>query len=85
MAVGPIRGQEVRVNGPIGGPGQMRMDVGFPGQPGTGMSLLHLFYMLPLYQSKNKILHSNYFMFFFLLYSTHVCICKKKKSCKDKA
>ncbi|XP_033982359.1 nuclear receptor coactivator 6-like [Trematomus bernacchii] len=36
VAVGPIRGQEVRVNGPIGGPGQMRMDVGFPGQPGTG-------------------------------------------------
>jgi len=36
VAVGPIRGQEVRVNGPIGAPGQMRMDVGFPGQPGPG-------------------------------------------------
>lgn len=31
MAIGPNRGQEVRVNGPIGAPGQMRMDVGFPG------------------------------------------------------
>lgn len=37
MAVGPNRGQEVRVNGPIGAPGQMRMDVGFPGQPGPGI------------------------------------------------
>lgn len=36
MAMGPNRGQEVRVNGPIGAPGQMRMDVGFPGQPGSG-------------------------------------------------
>lgn len=36
MAVGPNRGQEVRVNGPIGAPGQMRMDVNFPGQPGPG-------------------------------------------------
>lgn len=41
MAVGPNRGQEVRVNGPIGAPGQMRMDVGFPGQPGPGTSLLN--------------------------------------------
>lgn len=38
MAMGPNRGQEVRVNGPIGAPGQMRMDVGFPGQPGSGIS-----------------------------------------------
>uniref|UniRef100_A0A1A8D2B9 Nuclear receptor coactivator 6 n=1 Tax=Nothobranchius kadleci TaxID=1051664 RepID=A0A1A8D2B9_NOTKA len=30
VAVGPNRGQEVRVNGPIGAPGQMRMDGGFP-------------------------------------------------------
>lgn len=36
VAVGPNRAQEVRVNGPIGAPGQMRMDVGFPGQPGSG-------------------------------------------------
>lgn len=35
--MGPNRGQEVRVNGPIGAPGQMRMDVGFPGQPGSGI------------------------------------------------
>lgn len=41
MAVGPNRGQEVRVNGPIGAPGQMRMDGGFPGQPGPGMGLLN--------------------------------------------
>ncbi|CAB1336062.1 unnamed protein product [Coregonus sp. 'balchen'] len=34
VAMGHNRGQEVRVNGPIGAPGQMRMDVGFPGQPG---------------------------------------------------
>uniref|UniRef100_A0A8C2Z8H9 Nuclear receptor coactivator 6 TRADD-N domain-containing protein n=1 Tax=Cyclopterus lumpus TaxID=8103 RepID=A0A8C2Z8H9_CYCLU len=40
VAVGPNRGQEVRVNGPIGAPGQMRMDVGFPGQPGPGDGLL---------------------------------------------
>lgn len=32
------RGQEVRVNGPIGAPGQMRMDVGFPMQQGPGNS-----------------------------------------------
>lgn len=37
VAMGPNRGQEVRVNGPIGAPGQMRMDVGFPGQPGSGI------------------------------------------------
>lgn len=37
MAMGPNRGQEVRVNGPIGAPGQMRMDMGFPGQPGSGI------------------------------------------------
>uniref|UniRef100_A0A1A8AXI9 PAX-interacting protein 1 n=1 Tax=Nothobranchius furzeri TaxID=105023 RepID=A0A1A8AXI9_NOTFU len=37
VAVGPNRGQEVRVNGPIGAPGQMRMDGGFPGQPGPGV------------------------------------------------
>lgn len=37
VAVGPNRGQEVRVNGPIGAPGQMRMDVNFPGQPGPGI------------------------------------------------
>lgn len=36
--MGPNRGQEVRVNGPMGAPGQMRMDVGFPGQPGSGRS-----------------------------------------------
>uniref|UniRef100_A0A665UCI0 Nuclear receptor coactivator 6 n=1 Tax=Echeneis naucrates TaxID=173247 RepID=A0A665UCI0_ECHNA len=38
VAMGPNRGQEVRVNGPIGAPGQMRMDVNFPGQPGPGIS-----------------------------------------------
>lgn len=38
VAMGPNRGQEVRVNGPMGAPGQMRMDVGFPGQPGSGRS-----------------------------------------------
>ncbi|XP_034551127.1 nuclear receptor coactivator 6 isoform X2 [Notolabrus celidotus] len=48
VAMGPNRGQEVRVNGPIGAPGQMRMDVGFPGgvrmpnpsmvPPGPGMA-----------------------------------------------
>uniref|UniRef100_A0A3B3ZUL9 Nuclear receptor coactivator 6 TRADD-N domain-containing protein n=1 Tax=Periophthalmus magnuspinnatus TaxID=409849 RepID=A0A3B3ZUL9_9GOBI len=32
---GPNRGQ---VNGPIGGPSQMRMDVGFPGQPVPGIT-----------------------------------------------
>lgn len=42
MAVGPNRGQEVRVNGPIGAPGQMRMDGGFPGQPGPGIGLLNI-------------------------------------------
>nr|XP_043893542.1 nuclear receptor coactivator 6 [Solea senegalensis] len=36
VAMGPNRGQEVRVNGPIGAPGQIRMDVAFPGQPGPG-------------------------------------------------
>lgn len=36
---GPNRGQEVRVNGPIGGPSQMRMDVGFSGQPGPGVRM----------------------------------------------
>ena len=41
MAMGPNRGQEVRVNGPIGAPGQIRMDVSFPGQPGPGISLLN--------------------------------------------
>ncbi|XP_034028481.1 nuclear receptor coactivator 6 isoform X2 [Thalassophryne amazonica] len=34
VAMGPNRAQDVRVNGPIGASGQMRMDVGFPGQPG---------------------------------------------------
>ena len=42
MAVGPNRGQEVRVNGPIGAPGQMRMDGGFPGQPGPGICLMNM-------------------------------------------
>lgn len=37
MAVGPNRAQEVRVNGPIVAPGQMRMDGGFPGQTGLGI------------------------------------------------
>lgn len=41
MAVGPNRGQEVRVNGPIGAPGQMRMDIGFAGQPGPGIIILN--------------------------------------------
>lgn len=45
MAVGPNRGQEVRVNGPIGAPNQMRMDVNFPGQPGPGISLLITFFL----------------------------------------
>lgn len=40
VATGPNRGQEVRVNGPIGAAGQMRMDVGFPGQPGPGIAFL---------------------------------------------
>lgn len=43
MAVGPNRGQEVRVNGPIGAPSQMRMDVNFPGQPGPGISFRIMF------------------------------------------
>ena len=38
VAVGPNRGQEIRVNGPLGAPGQMRMDVGFPGPTGPGIS-----------------------------------------------
>lgn len=42
MAMGPNRGQEVRVNGPIGAPGQMRMDVGFPGQLGSDKFVLKL-------------------------------------------
>nr|XP_029479160.1 nuclear receptor coactivator 6-like isoform X1 [Oncorhynchus nerka] len=36
VAIGQNRGQEVRVNGPIGASGQMRMDLGFPGQAGPG-------------------------------------------------
>lgn len=40
--MGPNRGQEVRVNGPMGAPGQIRMDAGFPGQPGPGITLLKL-------------------------------------------
>ena len=50
MAVGPNRGQEVRVNGPIGAPGQMRIDVGFPGQPGPGISSLKLLHMVTVYK-----------------------------------
>uniref|UniRef100_A0A3Q4H7Q4 Nuclear receptor coactivator 6 TRADD-N domain-containing protein n=2 Tax=Pseudocrenilabrinae TaxID=318546 RepID=A0A3Q4H7Q4_NEOBR len=42
VAMGPNRGQEVRVNGPMGAPGQIRMDAGFPGQPGPGITLLKL-------------------------------------------
>lgn len=41
MAVGPNRGQEVRVNGPIGASGQMRMDSGFSGQPVPGIGFLN--------------------------------------------
>lgn len=41
VAVGPNRGAEVRVNGPMVAPGQMRMDSGFLGQPGPGMDLLN--------------------------------------------
>lgn len=36
VAVGQNRSQEVRVNGPLGAPGQMRMDVGFSMQQGQG-------------------------------------------------
>lgn len=36
VAVGQNRGQEIRVNGPLGAPGQMRMDVGFHMQQGQG-------------------------------------------------
>ncbi|KAJ8408054.1 hypothetical protein AAFF_G00262820 [Aldrovandia affinis] len=36
VAMGQNRGQEVRVNGPIGAANQMRMDVGFPMQQGPG-------------------------------------------------
>ncbi len=43
MAVGPNRGQEVRINGPIGAPGQMRMDVSFPVQPGPGTGSMLFF------------------------------------------
>ncbi|XP_024915500.1 nuclear receptor coactivator 6-like isoform X3 [Cynoglossus semilaevis] len=35
VAQGPNRGQEVRLNGPIGAAGQIRMDVSFPGQPAS--------------------------------------------------
>ena len=41
--MGQNRGQEVRVNGPMGAAGQMRMDVGFPGQPGPGTTDLSVF------------------------------------------
>lgn len=41
VAGGQNRGQEVRVNGPIGTPGQMRMDVGFPMQQGPGNYIKH--------------------------------------------
>lgn len=36
MALVQNRGQEVRVNGPMGPANQMRMEVGFPVQPGPG-------------------------------------------------
>ncbi|XP_051947282.1 nuclear receptor coactivator 6-like isoform X2 [Xyrauchen texanus] len=40
VAVGQNRGQEIRVNGPLAAPGQMRMDVGFPMQQGqVGMRM----------------------------------------------
>ncbi|KAJ3586602.1 hypothetical protein NHX12_012998 [Muraenolepis orangiensis] len=39
VAMGQNRGPEVRVNGPIAMPGQMRMDMGFPGQPGPAMRM----------------------------------------------
>lgn len=41
VAGGQNRGPEVRVNGPIGAPGQMRMDVGFPMQQGPGNYIHH--------------------------------------------
>lgn len=41
VAGGQNRGQEVRVNGPLGAPGQMRMDVGFPMQQGPGSYIKH--------------------------------------------
>lgn len=41
--MGPNRGQDVRVNGPLGAPVQMRMDA-FPGQPGPGIRLLTAHY-----------------------------------------
>lgn len=36
VAVGQNRGQEVRVNGPLGAPGQIRMDAGFTMQQAQG-------------------------------------------------
>lgn len=46
VAVGQNRNQEIRVNGPLGAPGQMRMDAGFPMQQGQGnyVSMLKLSY-----------------------------------------
>lgn len=41
VAGGQNQVQEVRVNGPIGAPGQMRMDVGFPMQQGPGNYINH--------------------------------------------
>lgn len=40
VALAQNRGQDVRVNGPVGPPGQTRMDVGFPMQQGPGTVLL---------------------------------------------
>ena len=47
VAMGQNRGPEVRVNGPIGMPGQMRMDMGFQGQPGPGRMHTHLLVNAP--------------------------------------
>lgn len=41
VAMGPNRGAEVRVNGPMVAPGQMRMDGGFHGQPGPGKDFVN--------------------------------------------
>ena len=55
MVPGPNRGQEVRVNGPIGGPSQMRMDVGFPGQSGQGIRKTICYEMLGIFSIKLNV------------------------------
>lgn len=74
MAVGPNRGQEVRVNGPIGAPGQMRMDVGFPGQPGPGMGLQNL------YLNHKCTLLENIYCILLLVYNDLIFTCSLRSS-----